>query len=74
MYPLFKTIKYRGVNVVFSPRLLGKGKLQKEALSTLKKLYTFKSIIIRSLNQPLRKIFGSLFSNLVMRRIFYEIE
>ncbi len=66
--------KYRGVNVIFSTRLLGKDKLQKEALSTLKKLYTFKSIIIRSFNQPLQKIFGSLFSNLVMRRIFYEIE
>ncbi|MCP5003220.1 MAG: B12-binding domain-containing radical SAM protein [Planctomycetes bacterium] len=66
--------KYRGLNTVFSPRLLGKEKLQREALSTNKKLYTFKSIAIRSLNQPLKNILNCFFHNLVMRKSFNEIE
>ncbi len=66
--------KYRGINVVFSPRLLDRGKLHSEAFSTLKKLYTFKAIIIRCLSQPLKNILNSFFTNLEMRKIFNEIE
>lgn len=66
--------KYRGVNVVFSPKLLDRRQLEIETLSTYKKLYTFKFIVKRSLNQPLRNIPSSFFSNFVIRKIVYEIE
>lgn len=44
-----------------------------EALSMYKKLYTFKSIVIRSLSQPLRNILRTFLSNIIMRRSIYEV-
>jgi radical SAM superfamily enzyme YgiQ (UPF0313 family) len=66
--------KYRGFNVVFSPKLLTKSQLEKDTLSIVKKLYSFESIIMRSLNQPLRNIPSSIFSNFVIRKIVHEDE
>ncbi|MFQ5713681.1 MAG: B12-binding domain-containing radical SAM protein [Candidatus Scalinduaceae bacterium] len=65
--------RYRGVNVVFSPKLLDRRQLETEALSMYKKLYTFKSIVIRSLSQPLRNILRTFLSNIIMRRSIYEV-
>jgi radical SAM superfamily enzyme YgiQ (UPF0313 family) len=64
--------RYRGVNVVFSPKLLDRRQLETEALSTYKKLYTFRSIVIRSLSQPLRNILLTFLSNMIMRISFNE--
>ncbi len=44
-----------------------------KALSMYKKLYTFKSIVIRSLSQPLRNILRTFLSNIIMRRSIYEV-
>ncbi len=65
--------KYMGLNVIFSPKLLGKHQLEIEARSTYNEFYTFKSIIIRSLYQPLGNIIRTFFSNVVMRKAVHQI-
>lgn len=66
--------KYRGYNAVFTPKLLSKNQLEKKSISAVRKLYTVQSIIMRSLNQPLRNILSSIFSDFVIRKIVYEEE
>lgn len=66
--------KYRVGKVVFSPRLLSKEQLETQALSAYKRLYTFKSIIVRSLSQPRRNIIRSFVTNLIGRKFVYKGE